>query len=115
MAVTAFDSDTQTCTVTTEHTLASVDEAGVYTLHLDLDDLAAGDVLEVRVYQTILSGGTSRVAYFDAFAGVQPTLGKVVISPPISNDLAVTDALKFTITQTLGTSRDIPWKVLKHG
>ena len=49
MAVTAFDSDTQTCTVTTEHTLASVNEAGVYTLHLDLDDLEAGDALEVRV------------------------------------------------------------------
>lgn len=114
MALTAFGSGTQTATVTTEHTLASVNQAGVYTLHVDTVNMAAGDVLELRVYQMVLTGGTARVAHFMQYSGAQPAHDQIKPSIPLSNELTDTDALKFTLKQTFGTGRAFPWKVLKH-
>jgi hypothetical protein len=114
MAVTAFASGTQSATVTTEHFLTSPNEAGTYTLHVDLVNMAAGDYVELRIYQMVLTGGTQRVAYLEAFQGVQPADGLIAISVPISNELTDTNALRFSLKQTLGTSRNFPWKVLKH-
>ena len=114
MALTAFGSGTQTATVTTEHFLANVNEVGVYTFHVDLVNMAAGDYVELRIYQMVLTGGTSRVAYFMPYYGVQPTDGLIAISVPISNELTDTNALRFSLKQTLGTGRNFPWKVLKH-
>lgn len=114
MAVTAQGSGTQTATVTTEHQLCDTAVAGVFTFHIDTINMAAGDVLELRVYQMVLTGGTSRVAYFGAYSGVQPTDDKIKISVPISNELTDATALRFSLKQTFGTGRAYPWKVLKH-
>lgn len=114
MTISAFGSGTQTATVTTEHFLASVNEAGVYTFHVDLVNLAAGDQVELRVYQMILTGGTQRVAYLASYQGAQPADGLIAISVPISNELTDTNSLRFSLKQTLGTGRNFPWKVLKH-
>lgn len=114
MAVTAFGSGTQSATVTTEHFLSSVNEAGTYTLHVDLVNMVAGDYVELRVYQMVLTGGTQRVAYIEIFQGVQPADGLIAVSVPISNELTDTNSLRFSLKQTLGTSRNFPWKVLKH-
>lgn len=118
MAVTAFNQGTQTTTVIgSEYFLPAtpfVNVAGTYTLHVDTVNMAAGDVLEVRAYQMVLTGGTSRVAYLMTYYGLQPTDDKVKISVPISNELTDTGALKFSIKQTFGSSRDYYWKVLKY-
>ena len=113
MAVTSFASGTQTCTINTEYFLSSPNEAGVYELELDLNALANGDVLEVRIYNMVLTAETSRVMLFYPFHDAQPE-PKIAISEPISNDLTDTNALRFSIKQTAGTGRSIPWKVLKH-
>ena len=114
MTTAAFATGTQTATVTTEHFLSNVNQAGVYTLHLDLINMAAGDFLEVRVYQMMLTGGTPRVAYIETFQGVQPADGMIPVSVPIGNELTDSQSLRFSIKQTLGTGRDYPWKVLKY-
>lgn len=114
MAVTAQASGTQTATVTTEHFLSSPNVAGTFTLHVDTVNMAAGDVLELRVYQMVLTGGTQRVAYFAAYAGVQATDDLIKISVPISNELTDANALRFSLKQTFGTGRNFPWKVLKY-
>lgn len=114
MAVTAYASGTQTCTIDTEHFLSSPNVAGTYTLHLDTNAMAAGDVLEVRVYQMILTGGTQRVVHFSSFSGAQPTDDKIKVSVPIGNELTDANALRFSIKQTAGSSRSIPWKVLSY-
>jgi hypothetical protein len=114
MAVTAAGSGTQSATVTTEHTLLDVDAAGTYTLHVDTVNMVAGDGLELRIYQMVLTGGTRRVAYIVAYQGVQPTDDLIKISVPISNELTDSGALRFTLKQTTGTSRNFPWKVLKY-
>lgn len=115
MAVTAFASGTQTATIGTEHFLSSPNVAGTFTLHVDTNALAAGDVVELRVYQIVLTGGTSRVAYYMRYEGAQPTDDVIKVSVPISNELTDTNSLRFSLKQTFGTGRSFPWKVLKYG
>ena len=113
MAVTAEATGT-TATVTTEHTLRDVAAAGSYTLHVDTNAMVAGDALELRVYQIVLTGGTRRVAYLATYTGAQPADDQIKISVPISNELTDSGSLRFTLKQTLGTSRSYPYKVLKY-
>jgi hypothetical protein len=115
VAVTARASGTQTATIGTEHFLDSPNVAGTFTLHVDTNAMAAGDVLELRVYQMVLTGGTQRVAYLARFAGAQPADDLIKISVPISNELTDTNALRFSLKQTVGTGRAFPWKVLTYG
>jgi len=114
VAVTAQGSGTQTATVTTEHTLLDVAVAGVFTLHVDLVNMAAGDSLELRVYQIILTGGTRRVAYREIRTNAQDADDLIAISVPIANELTDSGSLRFTLKQAAGTSRNFPWKVLKY-
>lgn len=114
MAVTAQATGTQTAVIGTEHFLANVNASGVFTLHVDTINMASGDMLELRVYQMVLTAGTARVAYLDTFQGAQPTDDLIQISVPISNELTDANSLRFSLKQTLGTGRSFPWKVLKH-
>lgn len=117
MAVTAQGTGTQTTVLTTEHTLLDVAVAGTFTLHVDLTLMAAGDIVELRIYQIVLTGGTRHVAYYARFEGAQPTDDAVKISVPISNELTDSGSLRFTLQQNRisgGTIHAFPWKVLKY-
>lgn len=115
MAVTNASSGTQAATVTTEHTLFDTSSAGSYTLHVDKSNMVAGDVLELRVYQMVVTAGTRRVAYVARFAGVQPTDDMIAISVPVSTPLTDAGALRFTLKQAAGTSRNFIWAVYRYG
>jgi hypothetical protein len=112
MSVASQGSGTQTCVIGTEHFVQDVDSAGVYTLHIDTNALGAGDVLEVRVYQMIITAGTPRIEQLAVYAGVQDI--PIKVSEPLSNELTDSQSLRFSLKQTFGTGRAIPWKVLKH-
>lgn len=71
-------------------------------------------MLELRVYQIVLTGGTRRVAYFARYQDDQPDDDVIKISVPISNELTDAGSLRFTLKQTAGTRRQFPWKVLKY-
>lgn len=114
MTVTAYASGTQTATVPTEHFVSSPNVAGTFTFHVDTVNMAAGDVVEFRIYQMILTGGTARVAYAAKYEGAQPADDLIKISVPISNDLTDTNSLRFSLNQTKGASRNFPWKVLQY-
>lgn len=114
MAVTAFGSGTQTATIGTEHFVSDVNQSGVYSFHVDTNAMAAGDVLELRVYQMILTAGTARVMAEQTYYSVQGTDDLIKMSVPIGNDLTDSTSLRFSIKQTFGTGRAYPWKVLKY-
>lgn len=115
MAVTNYASGTQTAVVETEHILSAVNVVGTFTFHVDTVNMVDRDILELRIYQIILTGGTSRVAYITTFYGTQIDDDKIKISVPVSNELTDDNALKFTLKQTFGAAgRDFPWKVLKY-
>ncbi len=116
MAVTAQSSGTKTATGGgVEDTLLDVAVAGTFTLHVDTNAMVAGDVLELRIYQMVLTGGTARVAYYARFTGAQPADDQIKISVPISNELTDAGALSFRLEQSgAGTDKAYPWKVLKY-
>ena len=113
MAVTSFASGTQTATVTTEHTLASVNVAGVFQGWVDCSAMLAGDVVELRLYRKAKAGGTARVVDVAVFYGVQPADDAIKRSQAVACSLAETDGLKFTLKQTFGTSRSFDYGVDK--
>lgn len=114
MTVSAQGTGTQSASINTEHTLLDVAVAGTFTLHVDKNAMLAGDTLELRIYQIVLTGGTRRVAYFESYTGAQPADDLIAISVPISNELTDSGSLRFTLKQTAGTGRNFPWKVLSY-
>lgn len=113
MAIFAHVATSVTPTLNTETFLSNVAVPGTYTLHIDLSNMAAGDYLEIRIYQMVLTGGASRVAYFSQYSHAQPTDNMIAISVPISNELTDAQALRFSIKQTAGTARAYPHKILR--
>lgn len=97
----------QTAVVSTEHTLATITEAGVYVLKADLGAMLSGDTLELRGKTKVRSGDTSREEYFLSKSGAQTQAN--VASDPI----VVTTEVVFTLKQTAGTARAFPWNVMK--
>lgn len=116
MAVTAHASGTQTATGGgTEDFLTSPNVAGTFVLMVDTVNMVAGDILDLKVYKMVLTGGTTRVAYHQRYEGAQPTTDLIKISVPISNELTDTNAVRFSLTQSgAGTDKAFPWVVLKH-
>ncbi len=114
LKIQAHATGTQTATVTTEHFLSSPNVAGAFMLVVDMINMAANDVVELRAYQMVLTGGTARVVYFMAYYGAQATDEMITVSDIVYNELAETNAVRFSLKQTFGTGRAFPWKVLKH-
>lgn len=112
MAVTLVTSGTRSATVTTEHFESSPNVAGSFVFYVDLSDMAAGDVVELRAYKMAVTGGTSRVVEYQRFEGVQPADDYVKKLGPIPNTLTDSNATRFSIKQTFGSSIDAPWAVL---
>jgi hypothetical protein len=114
VAVTAQGSGTQAATTTTEHTLLDVAVAGTFQFITDKFTMAASDVLELRVYQIVLTAGARRVAYFQSYAGAQSADDMIAICVPISNELTDAGSLRFTLKWTGASGpKNFPWKVLK--
>lgn len=108
MAVAVKTSGSQTCTVTTEHTLATITDAGVYYLALDLNALVDGatpDILTVKSYGKARSSDSERLMEVWEFIGGQ---GKPLWR---SNPELSPHSLRYSITQDQGTGRAIPWAV----
>jgi hypothetical protein len=91
---------------TTEHSLTT-DTAGpdtetsdgVFQVFLDVSDMIAGDDLQIRVYEKVLSTSTQRIVYEDRLFGVQSKPVWVSPSLILMHGWDVTlDALAGTIT-----------------
>ena len=113
MGVTVDGSGTQAATIGTEHTLYDSSAAASFELGVDLVNMAAGDVVEIRVYKLFKTGGTRRVVVYQIFNDAQPTDGVGTVSVPISTGLTDSGAVRFTLKQTVGTGRNFDWEVLK--
>lgn len=106
MAPTIAASGTQTATIGTEHTLATVTTPGTLVLAVDCAAMANGDVLELRLKTKVLSGGASGLAYYTVYANAQGQ--PIKYSVPVPANIEVVATLK----QTSGTGRAFPWSLL---
>jgi hypothetical protein len=111
MTVSVNTSGSQTATISTEHTLATITTAGIYQLMTDLGNLAAGDIVELRAYGKARSGDTERLMWGPVSYG--PIVPAQLLPPSPAIVTAV--SLKFTLKQTAGTGRAFPWAVYSTG
>ena len=101
-------SGTQTATIGTEHTLATIVTAKTLVLLVDVVNMVNADELELRVKTKILSGGVTRTAYKASYKHAQSADDLIKISIPIPSDQEAV----FTLKQAAGTGRAFPWKVM---
>jgi hypothetical protein len=109
MAAAVKTSGAQAATVTTEHTLATVTDAGVYQLAIDVSDLANGatpDILEVRIYGKVRSSDTERLILVRTIGPGDQTEDQWMSPPFISPH-----HYRASITQTQGTGRTFEWAI----
>jgi hypothetical protein len=108
MVVAVKTSGSQSATVTTEHTLATVTDAGVYQSTIEVDALVGGttpDILELRIYGKVRSGDGEKLIKVWSLIGVQSETQW--ISPPLISP----HHYKLTLKQTQGTSRTFEWAI----
>lgn len=109
MAVTPLEESTKTAEIGVEHFVSSPGTPGTYQFEVDLSNMAAGDVVRLRVYRKVIAGGTAAVPYEETFRGAQ--VDPIKLSVPFSNGRTEENATRCSITQTNGTGRAIPWTV----
>ena len=110
MAISEHATGSQTATISTEHTLNSTSPEttdGVYQLFIDVANMVAGDVLEIRIKEKCRTGDTIRQLLLSTLAGAQ--------SDPLwaSPAFVLLNGWDMTIKQTAGTGRAFPWSIRK--
>lgn len=114
MAWTVDQSGTASISNTTETTLgASTTNNGTFVLKVDLNALAAGEQIIVRVYTNVLASGTERVVWsgtYAALAGTSGMITPIIESPPTPSNQSLRCTLQFVATP--GASRSMPWALL---
>lgn len=111
MANTNEFDGTQTASIGTEHTLCTPTTAGNRCLKVDLVNLAATEVVELRIYDKVLTGDTAAVVYASTYNG--PHSGDpIVVSVPVPQ---VFTGGKMTLKQTTGTGRAFKWACVLLG
>jgi hypothetical protein len=78
---------------------------GVFQAFLDLNLLAAGDAFDFKVYETVRTSGTKRLAWSARFGNAQGT--PIWVSP----SLILGIGWDMTLTKVSGTDRSIPWRI----
>lgn len=112
MAVSINNSGSQTATINTEHTLGSaITTAGIYQLKVDIANLAAGDIVELRMYGKVRSTDTERLMWGPVTYGNVPPSQLIAVSPP---DICAA-SVKYTLKQVAGTGRAFPWAIYSTG
>lgn len=102
-------SGTQTATVGTEHTLATLTAEKTYQLHFLTNNLTGGDTVEVRIKEKVLASEASpSVVWMATYSGAQSSDDLVKVSFPLRSNIEWVATLK----QTAGTGRAFNWKVL---
>lgn len=109
MSWTIDSSGTQTATIGTEHVLvAGSTTNATYIAKVRLNNLAIGDIVELRIYTMTLSGGTLEQVW-KATYGPSPPISLVAPSPPLASD----QSIKLTLKQIAGTGRSFDWELLR--
>lgn len=107
---------TQAATIGTEHTLLTEVTSGIFVLFVQLKNMAAGDIVELRAYVKVLTGDANPLCIFEqSYANIQgdgaaagsSAKGPVVVkSPPVEAPFS----LVWTLKQVAGTGRSFDWR-----
>lgn len=106
MALAVVNSNTQSATLDTEHTLDNDTSGKTYVLVVDCGAMVDGDVTILRIKTKVLSGGTLRLAYSATYAHAQGDPIKYSVPVPANIEI------ECSLEQTDGTGRSYPWSLL---
>ncbi len=95
-------------TIGTEHPLGTDPKttATVAQVIVDLGNMAAGDITEIRIYRAAKSGATPKVVEVWTAVGAQGR--PIFVSPPI----IFTAGWRVTLKQTTGTGKSYDWSIV---
>ena len=102
---TVISSGTTTSTAA-ETVLASDTANHTYVLAIDTAAMLNGDIIELRLKSVVLSGGSTGLAYYAAYAHVQAE--PIKFSVPVPANISISATLK----RVAGTDRAYPWSLL---
>lgn len=109
MAISEHASGSQAATLDTEHTLTGAESTDIIAqMWVDVNPIAAGDVVIFRIKEACRSAGTQRLVW-EASVGPTPPTQKMWVSPT----LILLHDWDFTLEQTDGTGRTFEWGVRK--
>lgn len=112
MAWTVDQSSASTSVTTSETNLgSSTTNNGTFVLKIDLNSLAAGQQVILRIYTNVLSAGTERIAWqgtYGALAGTSGMTTPIIVSPPTPSN----QSLRCTAQLVSGSAITPPWALL---
>jgi hypothetical protein len=113
MAITEAYAGTQSVTTTEwsltgdDDSLASLTDAGVYQVFLDVSAIVGADLFRVRIYEKVQAGDTQRVVYEAFLGGPQGT--PIWVSPA----LVLMNGWDVSLLRIAGSDRTITWSIRK--
>lgn len=106
-------SGSQTASIGTEHSLASITTAKTLWLDVDLSNMSNGtgtpDLLVLTIYKKVRSGDTKQVAFQQHYIGAGNV--KASVSPPLGSPAIYWEA---TLKQVQGTGRAYSWSINEY-
>ncbi len=113
MAVTTAEEASGTLTTDgTEQTLFTENDAGVFFVRLDIDDLAAGDWIEVTEKIEAISSGTQRILDGSPMR-IRWDAGPIIELPHRS--ITANSQYAVTVKRVTGGDNNIPWVEIEVG
>ena len=106
MALTVTNTGTLTADGSEQTIGAERTDGKTYVLQLNTANMAAGDIVELRVKVKVTSGGSAVTLYRAVRSGVQPYAAEQ--TPPIVAPYSVS----FTLKQTAGTNRNFDYALI---
>jgi hypothetical protein len=115
MARTILDQGTQTATVGTEHTIKddTTYSGSVLDAYVDLANMQAGDVVELRIYVKLRTISTLHAIYYATYADEQIDEGNYKLPVVYIPGITEPAEWKLTLKQTTGTGRAYDWIVYR--
>jgi hypothetical protein len=110
MAIAELYTGTQTATINTEHVLNSPTPNttdGIFQLFVDVNAMVAGDTLELRIKEKVVSAGSVRTIFVATLVGAQGADSHGWVSP----SMILLHGWDMTLKQTTGTGRAFPWSI----
>jgi hypothetical protein len=108
MPITQESSGSQTATIGTEHTLATVTTQKTLVLSVDCANLAAGEYVEIKVKRDVRSADATRTLYSRIVSWLEAGVTPVISMPPVP---AGGGEFVGTLKQLNGTGRAFPWAI----
>lgn len=105
---TLESSGTQTATLTTEHTLATLAGSKMYQAFIDCVNLVDDEIVTVKIKTKVLSGGVTRTLQSVTYNAQDANINPIMLLAPLLSE----QEYVVTLEQNNGTGRSFPWKIL---